>query len=857
MLGNGKKGTGKMKRRMLAVSIFFTFLSVGGWSNMQCPAEESERCTEVLQTVNNNTETETTVETEGDIAEEVKRLEQLRPETCSDEKITTAVQSASVEACAMWLSEMRYEDFTALIKRNTWLNEEAVTTEYDPVAKDSESWKLQWKAGKTTMRKYYEFVLDSCNLMAPVRYRAEQASSYFASDSGYFYAYFQKEGTQTASATVKITGISTTKQINTDKASLSQQNNLKVQVTVTGKYPEGFTGTFGTTTSTRADSGTGYYTNIWLPFQYTKQAGYAVTINTTGEYGLAGDFFAEENGAVTSGDQKHENKADHTLLMKVHIGYHAGVGTSASKHTSHAAFLFNVTPSTYYVVYDGNGATSGATSLQTCRYGEKCFYRKNGFAREFVVDYRTEEGVAQRSSDRAVSRFKGWSDNKTTAKYAEESAFGNLTGTDQGSVTRFAIWENGTITLPKAFRTGYVFKGWKYGEEILAADTTVTPSRSETMEAVWEPNGYKIAFFREKDDTEPLQVQQLLYDEPAKLLSAEALMLKKDGYRFEGWESEKGIYRDGVSVINVTDRKDEVLKFYALWQKLEEGSQGEKEGSKDNENPVNDKKNSYGLTEKQVLELLKRLQNGSIEKLKIDKAEYTIVKQNDGTLEIKLVDTAGQGEITIPSSVTLGDKVFHITAVSDSAFKGNQTIKQVYVSSGIIKIGAYAFYQCKNLEKAEMPDTVMQIGKYAFGKCPKLKQVRFSKGCYEMGEGCFAEDGTLKSINLSGKLIRIPAKCFLKCGKLKKAVLGTDLTGIGKNAFEGCKSLGEIKIPLKVQTIGKKAFYHCKKLKKVNFRTKGMRKIGVKAFAKCHARLQFVVNASVKEKYQELLKGRY
>ena len=852
-----KKKTGKHKACLITAYIIGTLMAFGGHHVMNCPAKEPGNTDETMLLADNDADVTEMEDTDEQLEQEIRMLEQLDPAACSDEKITAAVQKASVEACGKWLSEMRYEDFAALVKRDTWLQEDAVTTEYCFVPAKEETDERTLQAGRKMKRKYYEFVLDSCGLAAPAKYRAEQASSYFASDSGYFYAYFQQEGTQTASATVKITGISTTKQINTDKASVSQQNNLKVQVTVTGKYPEGFVGNFGTTTSTRADSGTGYYTNIWLPFQYTKQAGYAVAIGTTGEFGLTGDFFAEENGLITGGDPKYEKKAEHSLLMKVHIGYHAGVGTSASKHTSHAAFLFNIAPSTYYVVYDGNGATSGATPLQTCRYGEKCFYQKNGFVREFEVNYQTEEGVAQRSSDRAVSRFKGWSDEKTTAKFEQESAFGNLTSTDQGSVARFAIWENGSVTLPKAFRTGYEFKGWKHGEKILEADEKFVPSKPETMTAVWEPNEYEIAFYQDKETGEPLQVQKFVYDKAANLLSAEALNLSKEGYRFEGWESEKGIYQDGVSVINVTDRKNEIIRFYALWQKVEADSEGENGTKGEKDNSGSNKKNSYGLTEKQVIELLKRLQSGNIEKITIEKAEYTIVKQKDGTLEIKLVDTKGQSSVTIPSSVTLGDKVFHITAISEGAFKGNRTVRQVYVSSGIIKIGAYAFYQCGNLEKAELPDTVMQIGKYAFGKCSKLSQVRFSKGCYEMGEGCFAEDGALKSINLSGKLIKIPTKCFSKCSKLKKAVMGSEVTAIGNSAFEGCRNLGGIKITGKVQTIGKKAFYHCKQLKKVTFRTKGLRKVGTKAFGKCHDRLQFIVNASVKEKYQGLLKGKY
>ena len=88
----------------------------------------------------------------------------------------------------------------------------------------------------------------------------------------------------------------------------------------------------------------------------------------------------------------------------------------------------NVSSSTYTIVFDGNTATSGSTSSQTCKYNEDCVLNANGFAK---TGYH----------------FVGWSDASDSAVlYDDEDTVRNLAFS--GTYTLYAIWaEDSFLTV--------------------------------------------------------------------------------------------------------------------------------------------------------------------------------------------------------------------------------------------------------------------------------------------------------------------------------------------------------------------------------------------------------------------------
>ena len=59
----------------------------------------------------------------------------------------------------------------------------------------------------------------------------------------------------------------------------------------------------------------------------------------------------------------------------------------------------------------------------------------------------------------------------------------------------------------------------------------------------------------------------------------------------------------------------------------------------------------------------------------------------------------------------------------DAPLRTNTDIRAVVVEPGVTSIGHYAFDQCSNLERVELPDGVTSIGNYAFRFCSRLKDI--------------------------------------------------------------------------------------------------------------------------------------
>lgn len=80
------------------------------------------------------------------------------------------------------------------------------------------------------------------------------------------------------------------------------------------------------------------------------------------------------------------------------------------------------------------------------------------------------------------------------------------------------------------------------------------------------------------------------------------------------------------------------------------------------------------------------------------------------------------------------------------------------------------------------------------------------------------------------------------------------VTSIANNAFKGQKKLKKVTIGANVTTIGKKAFFGCKELKKVTIKSKQLKKVGAKAFAKINAKAKIKVPKNKKKAYKKLFK---
>lgn len=81
----------------------------------------------------------------------------------------------------------------------------------------------------------------------------------------------------------------------------------------------------------------------------------------------------------------------------------------------------NISNSTYNIIFDGNGSTSGTTEIVTCTYNEDCTLTENGFEKTGHI-------------------FKGWSIFKNGIKvYDDKAIIKNLSVSED--VTLYAVWQ--------------------------------------------------------------------------------------------------------------------------------------------------------------------------------------------------------------------------------------------------------------------------------------------------------------------------------------------------------------------------------------------------------------------------------
>ncbi len=214
----------------------------------------------------------------------------------------------------------------------------------------------------------------------------------------------------------------------------------------------------------------------------------------------------------------------------------------------------------------------------------------------------------------------------------------------------------------------------------------------------------------------------------------------------------------------------------------------------------------------------------------IDGILYEIKNDEEGNLlgyNLIVCPQAKGGIIDLPSK---------ILSINNYAFYQNKNIQELKFSNGIegeMTVGSYAFFECFNLAKVQLPRGVKTISEFSFHKCllleevviPNTLEVLPSKGfhtCPELSKVTFEEGGDIPLViedamsqsDSHGPTIYYGP--FYDCPKIQKLTFPERLTSIGKNAFYGT-GLTEVKFPSSIQSIGNSAFQDCRNLVTITF----------------------------------------
>lgn len=248
---------------------------------------------------------------------------------------------------------------------------------------------------------------------------------------------------------------------------------------------------------------------------------------------------------------------------------------------------------------------------------------------------------------------------------------------------------------------------------------------------------------------------------------------------------------------------------------------------------------------------------------------------------------------------------FNVTAVSDSAFRGNDLITEVTlgpnvksigvaafagcdslvsvaVGESLEKVGSAAFFGCGNLKNVSLPSSLKLVGLDAFASCPSLDEINYngnqsmwSRVEIAMGNDAFntelvlAEGGALVKLiaegdcnanigwrlGYDGILVitgngHIPDYAFDETPwgayveSITSIVVEDGIDVIGKNCFIGCTEAVSVTLAQSVRLIDNGAFYNCSSLEEITLPDR-LRRIGESAFFACSSLKSITVPDSV------------
>ncbi len=140
-------------------------------------------------------------------------------------------------------------------------------------------------------------------------------------------------------------------------------------------------------------------------------------------------------------------------------------------------------------------------------------------------------------------------------------------------------------------------------------------------------------------------------------------------------------------------------------------------------------------------------------------------------------------------------------------------IKKVVIKSGVTKISANAFVNCKNLTSLTTPDTITSFHWTSFDS-PNINYL-FVGNDYVFSNLNMYGYTKLKTLVLGDGVTTVPEHMFNGNSSLVSVTIGNGVKDIGGYAFCNCINLTTVKIGKNVKKIGDAAFYECKKIKKV------------------------------------------
>ncbi len=181
------------------------------------------------------------------------------------------------------------------------------------------------------------------------------------------------------------------------------------------------------------------------------------------------------------------------------------------------------------------------------------------------------------------------------------------------------------------------------------------------------------------------------------------------------------------------------------------------------------------------------------------------------------------------------------------------SVQNVVIPEGIREIGAFAFYNRREIDTIQFPSTLKKVGAFAFSDCTNLEALDFPNTLDWIGDYAFYECSGVKEVRLSNELQYIGEYAFYLCST-RELILPDSIQEIGSGCFEGCQRLETVRWPANLKTIGYQIFKDCTNLQAVDL-PEGLETIGAEAFQGCKNLMQIALPSTVTVIYDDAFHG--
>lgn len=263
--------------------------------------------------------------------------------------------------------------------------------------------------------------------------------------------------------------------------------------------------------------------------------------------------------------------------QSVEFTYDNGVITIQSSVTGEITITASAQQNTYTVTFDANGGT-GDIVKEDIAHGSQLSGivpdepQRDGYQ---FVGWNTDRNDSSALDDYAitgnVTLYAVWKANSYTVYFNANGGEGEMLAQDDFTYGTAQNLKTNAFT-----RAGYTFAGWATDSEATEIDfadrasvinLTATDKGNVTLYAVWRANTYTVTFNPNYEGGTGSMSDMTFTYGTAQNLSANAFT--RTGYTFKGWarsNSAEVMYIDEVEVSNLTSRNGATVTLYAVWE---------------------------------------------------------------------------------------------------------------------------------------------------------------------------------------------------------------------------------------------------------------------------------------------------